>query len=131
MQEVAPEVIWTAASLAHSNGVTGLEAIYVVAEDPAEVAARWARFSGLLPRPEGELVRLDCARGRVLIGKRRDLIEILGVAPPAPGLAGYRLACGHPEAFAARCTKLQLVVRKTAAGHAVSLPAALGGIWLI
>ena len=131
VQQLTPEVIWTAASLAHSNGVTGLEAIYVVAEDPAEVAARWARFSGLLPRPEGELVRLDCARGRVLVGKRRDLIEILGVAPPAPGLAGYRLACGHPEAFAARCTKLQLAVRKTAAGHAVSLPAALGGSWLI
>jgi len=131
VQQLTPEVIWTEASLAHANGVTALKAVYVVADDPAQVAARWARFAGLLPRPEGELVRLDCARGHVFIGKRRDLIEILGTVPPAPGLAGYRLACRHPEAFAARCTKLQLAVRKTAAGHAVSLPAALGGVWLI
>ena len=131
VQQVTPEVIWNASSLAHTNGVTGLDAVYVVAEDPAQVAARWARFAGGLPRPEGDLVRLDCARGRILIGKRRDLIEVLGVAPPAPGLAGYRLACRHPVAFVERCIKLQLGVRQTAAGQAVALPAALGGVWLI
>ena len=131
VQQLTPEVIWDRPSLAHTNGVTGLEAVYVVADDPAQVAARWARFAGLLPHPEGELVRLDCARGRVFVATRHDLVEILGTAPPAPGLAGYRLACRHPEAFAARCIKLQLAVRKTAAGHALSLPAALGGVWLI
>jgi hypothetical protein len=131
VQQLAPEVIWDTPSLAHTNGVTALKALYVVADDPAQVAARWARFAGLLPRPEGDLVRLDCARGQVFVATRHDLVQILGAAPAAPGLAGYRLACRHPEAFAARCTKLQLAVRKTAAGHAVSLPAALGGVWLI
>jgi len=131
VQQLTPEVIWTAASLAHANGVTGLKAVYVVADDPVQVAARWARFTGLLPRPEGELVRLDCARGQVFVATRHHLVEILGTAPPPPGLAGYRLACRHPEDFAARCTKLQLPVRQTVAGHAVSLPAALGGVWLI
>ena len=131
VQQLTPEVIWDTPSLAHTNGVTALKALYVVADDPAQVAARWARFAGLLPRPEGDLVRLDCARGQVFVATRHDLVQILGAAPAAPGLAGYRLACRHPEAFAARCTKLQLAVRKTAAGHAVSLPAALGGVWLI
>ena len=131
VQQLTPEVIWDTPSLAHTNGVTALKAVYVVADDPAQVAARWARFAGLLPRPEGDLVRLDCARGQVFVATRHDLVQILGAAPAAPGLAGYRLACRHPEAFAARCTKLQLAVRKTAAGHAVSLPAALGGVWLI
>jgi hypothetical protein len=131
VQQLTPEVIWDAPSLAHTNGVTGLAAIYVVADDPAEVAARWALFSGLLPRPQGKLVRLDCARGLVFVGKRSDLAKLLGAAPAAPGLAGYRLACRHPEAFAARCRKLGLPVLKTAAGHAVSLPASLGGVWLI
>jgi len=131
VQQLTPEVIWDAPSLAHTNGVTGLRAVYVVADDPAQVAARWARFAGLLPRPEGDLVRLDCARGQVFVATRQQLVSILGTAPPAPGLAGYRLACRHPEAFAAHCTKLQLAVRKTAAGYAVSLPAALGGVWLI
>jgi len=131
VQQLTPEAIWNPASLAHTNGVTGLRALYVVAEDPPQAAARWARFAGLLPRPDGALVRLDCARGQVFVGTKHHLTEILGTAPAAPGLAGYRLGCRHPEAFAARCTGLGLAVRKTAAGHAVLLPASLGGVWLI
>jgi hypothetical protein len=131
VQQVTPEVIWTEASLAHSNGVTGLKAIYVVAENPAEVAARWARFTGLLPSPEGELVRLDCSRGHVFVGRRRDLAALLGEAPAAPGLAGYAFTCRHPEAFVARCTAVGLAVRKSAAGQAIALPPSLGGVWLI
>ena len=131
VEQLTPEAIWNTASLAHTNGITGLKAIYVVADLPEEVAARWARFSGLLPRPEGALVRLDCARGRVFVGTRDELTRMLGAAPPAPGLAGYRLGCRDPERFAAHCSGLGLSVRKTAAGHAISLPAALGGVWLI
>src|SRR6476620_11361772 len=131
VEQLTPKAIWTQANLAHANGVTGLKAIYVVADDPAETAARWARFSGLLPIPEGALVRLDCTRGRVFVGTREELKRALGVAPAAPGLAGYRLGCRHPEGFAARCSSLGLAVHRSAAGHAVALPAALGGVWLI
>jgi hypothetical protein len=131
VQQLTPEVIWTSKSLAHTNGITGLEAVYVVADDPPEVAARWARFSALLPSPDGELVRLDCGRGHVFVGAKDTVMEILGEAPPAPGLAGYSFGCRHPQAFVARCTALGLAVRKTAAGHAISLPPALGGVWLI
>jgi hypothetical protein len=128
VQQLTPEVIWKDAHLRHDNGVTGLAAVYVVAENPADDAARWARFSGLLPRSEGSLVCLQAARGRVLIGKRENLFE---GAPPAPALAGYALSCRHPAAFAARCSKMGLAVRKTAAGHAISLPPSLGGTWLV
>jgi Glyoxalase-like domain len=127
VEHLSPEVIWNEASLAHSNGVTGLEALYVVAERPAETAARWALFSGLLPRPDGELVRLDCARGRIFVGTRAHLTEVLGEAPAAPALAGYGLRCRDPVAFLARCRKAGLKVRK----HAVLLPPALGGVWLV
>jgi hypothetical protein len=131
VEQLTPEAIWTAANLAHANGVTGLKAIYVVADNPAETAARWARFSGLLPIPEGALVRLDCTRGRVFVGTREELKRVLGAAPAAPGLAGYRLACRHPEGFAARCSRLGFAVHRSAAGHAVALPASLGSVWLI
>ena len=50
--------------------MTGLSAVYVVADDPAETAARWARFAGLLPFPDASLVELRTARGRVVIGSR-------------------------------------------------------------
>ena len=82
-----------------------LRAVYVVADEPEEVAARWGRFGGLLPRPEDGFVRLDTARGRVLIGTRRNVERVLGTAPAAPALAGYALSCSDPDAFAARCSK--------------------------
>jgi hypothetical protein len=128
VQQLTPEVIWKDRFVSHANGITGLTAVYVVADDPAATAARWARFSGLLPRSEGALVCLQAARGRVLIGKRETLFE---GAPAAPALAGYALSCRQPEAFVARCSKMGFAVRRTAAGHAISLPASLGGTWLV
>ena len=104
-----------------------LSAVYLVADDPEEVAARWARFAGLLPRPEDGFVRLDTARGRVVIGTQRTLSRVFGNAPPAPALAGYALKCTDPHAFAARCSDAGMKVR----GNAVTLPAALGGAWLL
>ena len=104
-----------------------LSAVYVVADDPEEVAARWGRFGGLLPRPEDGFVRLDTARGRVVIGTKSSLSKVFGNVPPAPALAGYALSCSDPEAFAARCSKAGMKVR----GNVVTLPAALGGAWLL
>ncbi len=108
-----------------------LEALFVVAQDPAATAARWARFCGLLPRPDADLVALESTRGRVVIGTREALSQFIENPPAGPALAGYALSCRHPEAFAARCSGLGLAVRKTAAGHAISLPPSLGGLWLV
>ncbi len=104
-----------------------LRAVYVVADDPEEAATRWGRFGGLLPRPEDGFVRLDTARGRVMIGTRTNVQRVLGTAPAAPALAGYALSCSDPAAFAARCRKAGLEV----AGRVVTLPATLGGTWLL
>jgi hypothetical protein len=128
VQQLTPEVIWKDEFVEHANGVTGLSAVYVVADDPAEAGARWARFSGLLPRSEDDQVCLQAARGKVVIGRQMNLFA---QTPAAPALAGYALACRHPAAFVARCSKLGLTVSRTAAGHAIALPPALGGTWLV
>jgi len=104
-----------------------LRAVYVVADEPEETAARWGRYGGLLPRPEDGFVRLDTARGRVVIGTQRSLSRLLGEVPPAPALAGYGLSCKDPDAFAARCRGAGFNVE----GRVVRLPAALGGAWLL
>lgn len=91
-----------------------LEAAYVVAEDPAEVAARWARFMGALPRRDGDLIELPLARGKVVIGTRAAMVRLLGEAPPAPALAGYALS-GKPGEKR----------------RVVKLPPSLGGVWVI
>jgi hypothetical protein len=105
----------------------GLRAVYVVADEPEEVAARWGRFGGLLPRLEDGLVRLDTARGRVCIGSQKNIERLLGSAPAAPALAGYALSCSDPDALAARCSKAGMKVD----ARRVSLPPALGGTWLL
>jgi hypothetical protein len=104
-----------------------LRAVYVVADDPEEVAARWGRFGGLLPRPEDGFVRLDTARGQVRIGTRSRLSETFQNVPSAPALAGYALSCEDPDAFAARCSKAGMKAK----GNVVQLPHALGGAWLL
>jgi len=96
------------------NSGLRLEAVFVVADDPAEVAARWARFTGVLPRRDGDFIALPLARGRVVIGPRAAMVRLLGVAPPAPSLAGYALS-GKPG-------EKRRIVR---------LPPSLGGVWVI
>jgi len=122
-EHLTPEHVWREGFV----NPFGLRAVYVVADDPEEVAARWGRFGGLLPRPEDGFVRLDTARGRVVIGTQKTLARLFGEAPPAPALAGYALSCSDPKAFAARCSKAGLKVD----GNVVRLPAALGGTWLL
>ncbi|MGQ0545996.1 MAG: VOC family protein [Betaproteobacteria bacterium] len=108
-----------------------LEEIYVVAGDPAETAARWAEFSGLLPRREGKLVALETARGKVMVGSRKALSGLLGDVPPAPGIAGYRLGCGSAGRMAERCARAGAKVKEDGRRYAVTLPGALGGTWLL
>ena len=126
VQHLTPQALWTPRNLAHDNGVTGLQAVFVVADDPAQAAVRWARFSALLPRREGDAVVLEAARGRVVIAS-----QFIQAPPARPALAGYALACRHPQAFIKRCAREGLAVRATGAGHAISLPASLGGVWLV
>lgn len=131
VEQLTPENLWQPKHLEHSNGVVGISAVYIVADDPVAVAARWARFSGLLPFPDGKLVRLETARGRVLIGRQADLSEFLGEPPAAPALAGYALKCGDPEALADRCARAGLRVRKSRDRLSAALPTTLGGAWLL
>jgi hypothetical protein len=91
-----------------------LEAAFVVADDPVEVAARWARFMGVLPRRDGDFVELPLARGKVVIGTRAALVRLLGEAPEPPALAGYALS-GKPGEKR----------------RVMKLPPSLGGVWVI
>ena len=110
-----------------ANPGMALDAAFVVADDPAEVAARWARYSGALPQRNGKRVELQLARGRIEIGTQAALAAHLGEAPAAPALAGYALKCSQPAAFIARCRKAGFAV----SGNAVRLPPSLGGVWVI
>ncbi len=125
-----PEYVWQPRWLAHANGVSGLAAAFVVADDPPAVAARYARFAGLVPRPAGAFVRLPTARGELVFGRRKDLARLLGDAPAAPALAGYALACRDVRKLLVRCRRAGVVARARGKLYSARLPPALGSAWL-
>ncbi|MGQ0652051.1 MAG: VOC family protein [Betaproteobacteria bacterium] len=122
VEHLAPEVIWRDAFV----NPLKLAAVLVVADDAVAVAARWARFAGLIPYADADGVRLDTARGSVLVRKRYPWRT-----PPGPAIAGYALAASHPERLLARCSAAGLAPKAYANGDAVELPGELGGAWLI
>jgi len=121
VEQCTPERLWRAEQV----NPLRLREVYVVADDPVATAARWARFAALLPKPERDGVRLETARGNVLIGARASIAKLLGDAPSAPAIAGYALACADRAAFESRCKQSGLHVK----GATVKLPPSLGGCW--
>ena len=109
-EQLTPEALWRRDWV----NPLRLEAAFVVAADPARVAARWARFMGALPRRDGEFIELPLARGKVVIGSRAAMARLLGEAPAPPALAGYALS-GKPGEKR----------------RVVQLPPSLGGVWVI
>ena len=127
-QHHTPEAIWRAQYWGHANGVTKLACLFVVADDTVEVAARWAHYAALLPRPAGGYVHLQMARGNVLVGSRENWAALLGDAPSAPGLAGYALECRRTDNLVSRCEMLGLPLRRLRDDlYVAKLPDALGG----
>ncbi|HYR32786.1 MAG TPA: VOC family protein [Burkholderiales bacterium] len=126
VQQLTPEHLWRKGDVNRLR----LEEVFVVARDPVETAARWARFAGLLPRAERDGVRLETARGRVFIGRRETVAKLLGDAPPAPAIAGYAVRSSHPEKLAARCKAAGITVKRHGKRYAATLPKTLGGAWL-
>lgn len=122
VEHLAPQAIWRDGFVNEAR----LDSVMVLADDPVAAAARWARFAGLIPYPHGEGVRLDTARGTVLVQARYPW-----KTPRAPAIAAYGLRVRHPEAFLARCSAAGLAPRACAQGHVVELPPALGGAWVI
>jgi Glyoxalase-like domain len=107
VQQLAPEHVWLPGFINSRQ----LDEVYVVARDPIEAAARWGRFAALIPSREKDCVRLQTARGSIVIGDRAAVARILGEAPPSPGIAGYSLRGNG-----------------SSAGRTIALPPALGGV---
>ena len=127
-QHHTPDAIWRPQYWGHANGAVKLACLFVVADEPADGAARWAHFAALLPRAAGGYVHLRLARGSVLIGTRKNWAALLGDSPDAPALAGYALECRSTGNLVSRCELLGLALRKLRDDlYVATLPQALGG----
>ncbi len=132
VQHHTPECLWQPQYVEHPNGVTGLLATFVVADDPVKVAARYAEFTGLLPRKMPGFVRLATGRGDVLVGSDTACKSLFGGEPPAPpSMAGYALACRDPKGLRSRLIEAGCPVSEPSPElFAALLPPEIGGAWL-
>ena len=64
-QHDTPEVLWQENLMGHANGVTSLAGVVLVCDDPAEVAARLQRVTGVMPKTGDAGPILELQRGRV------------------------------------------------------------------
>jgi hypothetical protein len=73
-------LVWPADMLDHPNGAVALAALWVAADDPAEAAARFARFTGRAAEGGGDCVAIRLDRGALRIATPRHLAG-LGIVP--------------------------------------------------
>ena len=92
-QQHTPELLWQPRWLTHDNHATALTAVFICAVDPADTAARFARFTGLTAAGAGDNWYLDTARGRLLFSAPAGIKRVFNIEPSAlPWIAGYVLA---------------------------------------
>ncbi|MGH6916066.1 MAG: VOC family protein, partial [Geminicoccales bacterium] len=79
-----PELVWLPGSTTHPNAVDALLGVLMCVEDPAEAAARYARFTGCRSEPAGITHRLLLDRGRLDFVSPGLLPTLLpGIGPPS------------------------------------------------
>ena len=74
-------LVWLPDMLDHPNGAEALTALWIAAEDTAEVAARYARFTGRAAMPNGPLSTIDLDRGRLVVMTPEFLSQTYGIEP--------------------------------------------------
>jgi len=85
LQQKTPDLVWRTGLIARDNAVEALTGILVVAANVAEVAARYARFTGRNPRAMrdgGAVIVLD--RGRIAFAGPELARTHHGAASPSP-----------------------------------------------
>jgi len=121
-------LVWLPDMLDHPNGAAALTALWIAAEDPAEPAARYARFSGRPPRQEGTVTVIALDRGALNFATPAYLSAAYGITPAGtlPCLAAASIAVKSLATLEACLQQSGLTHRRIASDIAVTLPPELG-----
>jgi hypothetical protein len=124
------DAVWQPRWLDQPNGAEALLGILLVSADPAEAAARFARFLG---RPAVEVAgghHITLDRGHVHIRGAEAARPLVGAAPGLPWLAAYGVQVRDLGRIRAMLGAAGLPVRQSDGVLLVPFPAALGrGLW--
>jgi len=98
-QHHTPQLVWQPQWLKHANRAIALIAVILCVENPADTAARYARFTGLKAVGAGDRWHIDTARGRLLFKSPTVIRRVFNAEPAAlPWITGYALASGNMAA---------------------------------
>lgn len=126
-------LVWLPDMLDHPNGAEALSALWIAADDPAEPAARFARFTGRPVRPDEErphdaVTTIALDRGQLRIATPEYLSANFAVAPGGklPCIAAAEIQVAGFARLEACLARSGVAFRRTADRVVVELPAALG-----
>jgi hypothetical protein len=121
-------LVWLPDMLDHPNGAEALTALWIAADDPAEPAARYARFTGRPAREQGAVTTIALDRGALNFATLGHLQDVLGITPAGklPCLVAASIAVTSLEKLEASFAGFGLPHRRTATGIIVTLPTGLG-----
>jgi hypothetical protein len=126
------KLVWRESDLDHPNGAQALAAVWIAAAEPAEPAARFARFTGRSARREGKVTTISLERGALRFATPEFLAGELGIAsgPPLPYLAASEIEVASLDRLRRLLDDAGVDYHAIAGGAAVPLTAAAGGTML-
>ncbi len=127
-QHHTPELLWQPRWLAHHNGSRALSGVVLCVADIAQVAERYARYTGLKPRHTRRAWQLQTEHGYLLCATEEALRTAWGLEVPAvPWIGGSILTTTDMHIAAACAATMGCVTRRLRSRLLVVLPPAIGG----
>lgn len=122
-------LVWRPDYLDHPNGAEMLEALWVAADDPAEPAARFARFTGRAAERDGEVTAIRLDRGQLHFARPQWLLDRFGIdcPGPLPCFVAATIMVASLDRAVACLGSGSIPYIGTAEGVTVNLPDAAGG----
>lgn len=122
------KLVWLPDMLDHPNGAEALTALWIAADDPAEPAARYVRFTGRPAQHDSEMTSIALDRGRLNFATPAFLRETYGIVPAGrpPCLVAAEMAVASLDRLAALLDGSGLSYRRNASAIVVILPPGVG-----
>jgi hypothetical protein len=125
-------LVWLSDMLDHPNGAGTLTALWIAAEDPAEPAARYARFTGRPAGQNGAVTTITLDRGALNFATPGNLSEVFGIVPAGtlPCLVAASISVKSLKTLETCLAGSGLAHHCVASGMVVTLPPTVGNTLL-
>jgi len=122
-------LVWPEAMLDHPNGARRLAALWIAAADPAEPAARFARFTGRPAARDGAVTTIELDRGKLHFARPEWLADRHGmtIAGTLPSIVAAAIEVESLHRLEECLDKAGVGHTGTGSGATVNLPDAVGG----